>query len=155
MKSLSISSALHPETSRGTVDSSTETMTPPSPPGAPHPKKFREAIKFSPKAEKAIKRANEQYHHRMAQIMAEKGNNKTADKLDRNPNSEEAVFADGQTSGSVSTNFSVGTATSKKHADLEIDGQQRVIASTGPEVVNDGFVQLSKALKEEESSFWC
>ncbi|KAF7868597.1 hypothetical protein EAF04_005128 [Stromatinia cepivora] len=103
--------------------------------------------------------ANNQYRHRVIQLVARDWERKTGDKLNRNLNLEATSLGHGQESGSITpavtlTNTLVATQTISKSTKLDGDKKQVVFGSTGWGAANDGFVKLTKAEWEEEMSFW-
>ncbi|KAK6594110.1 hypothetical protein ACHAO1_009423 [Botrytis cinerea] len=123
----------------------------PSPPSAPRPNKFRDAIRPSFETEQIIRESNDRYRGGIITLIAEDFEKKIGSKLNVKPNSKTAVSADSQTL------VGVPPATSKpknQRVKLTTDRRQIFYESAEWHASNDGFVETSEAEKEAEKRFW-
>ncbi|KAB8291175.1 hypothetical protein EYC80_009863 [Monilinia laxa] len=103
----------------------------------------------SSKTDSAIENANNQYKHRITQLMENEREKKTEEKLNNKSNSKPGDLADGHSSSSATI-----IKVTKSLTQLATDEQQMASGSNEWKAASDGFVESSKAIDEEERLFW-
>ncbi|TEY40384.1 hypothetical protein BOTCAL_0434g00080 [Botryotinia calthae] len=123
----------------------------PSPPSAPHPNRFRDAIQPSFETEQNIREFNDRYRSGIIILVAQDFEKKTGSKLNVKKNSKTAVSTNSQTPVSVPP---AASKTKSQREKSTADRRQIVYGSAEWHAANDGFVEMSEAEKEAEKRFW-
>lgn len=138
------------------TSSTTPPVAPPSTtPSAPRSKTVRDPIIHTTEAAEAIKKANEQYNHRILQLMVKDWEKKSGHKFNVIADSEEEeASADTQTSNKITRTETAAVKPTKQSEQQAENTEQVVYGSAEWKAKNEGFVQMSKSEEEEADLFW-
>ncbi|KAF7886612.1 uncharacterized protein EAF01_011290 [Botrytis porri] len=130
---------------------SSSPRSPHSPPSAPRPNKFRDALQSSVETEQNIRASIDHYRGSIITLVAQDFKKKIGKKLNVKQKSQTAGSADSQTS----VNVPPATAKPRDRCETSAAGRRQVVyGSVEGHAANDGFVRRSEAEREAERKFW-